>query len=98
MISDEPIIKTIAWTSGTRRTGANMETHREYVGYLDEWDGTPMLTDEEIVRCRDCKHATPDTSGRKCYEGYLWCDELTEGIGFSVAPSDFCAWGERRDA
>lgn len=53
---------------------------------------------EEIVRCRDCKHATPDTSGRKCYEGYLWCDELTEGIGFSVAPNDFCAWGERRDA
>lgn len=51
---------------------------------------------EEIVRCRDCKHATPDTSGRKCYEGYLWCDELTEGIGFSVAPSGFCAWGERR--
>ena len=55
-------------------------------------------TGEEIVRCRDCKHATPDTSGRKYYEGYLWCDELTEGIGFSVAPSDFCAWGERRDA
>lgn len=52
----------------------------------------------KVVRCRDCKHATPDTSGRKCYEGYLWCDELTEGIGFSVAPSDFCAWGERRDA
>lgn len=59
--------------------------------------GTDKLR-EEIVRCGDCKHATPDTSGRKCYEGYLWCDELTEGIGFSVAPSDFCAWGERRDA
>lgn len=52
----------------------------------------------KVVRCRDCKHATPDTSGRKYYEGYLWCDELTEGIGFSVAPSDFCAWGERGDA
>ena len=51
---------------------------------------------ERVVRCGDCKHATPDTSGRKYYEGYLWCDELTEGIGFSVAPSDFCAWGERR--
>ena len=52
---------------------------------------------ERIVRCRDCKHATPDTSGRKRYKGYLWCDELTEGIGFSVAPNDFCAWGERRE-
>lgn len=59
----------------------------------------PKLADMvAVVRCRDCKHATPDTSGRKYYEGYLWCDELTEGIGFSVAPSDFCAWGERRDA
>ena len=53
---------------------------------------------ERIVRCRDCKHATPDTSGRKRYKGYLWCDELTEGIGFSVAPNDFCAWGKRKES
>jgi hypothetical protein len=52
---------------------------------------------ERIVRCRDCRHATPDTSGRKRYKGYLWCDTLTEGIGFSVAPSDFCAWGETEE-
>lgn len=68
------------------------------VEYLKVCDAMHARKREEIVRCRDCKHATPDTSGRKCYEGYLWCDELTEGIGFSVAPSDFCAWGERRDA
>lgn len=53
---------------------------------------------ERIVRCRDCKHATPDTSGRKRYKGYLWCDELTEGIGFSVAPNDFCAWASRKES
>ena len=64
--------------------------------YWDGWSACKRMGD--IVRCRDCKHATPDTSGRKYYEGYLWCDELTEGIGFSVAPSDFCAWGERGDA
>lgn len=52
---------------------------------------------ERVVRCRDCKYATPDTSGRKRYKGYLWCDKLTEGIGFSVAPSDFCAWGVRKE-
>jgi len=52
---------------------------------------------ERIVRRRDCKYATPDTSGRKRYKGYLWCDKLTEGIGFSVAPSGFCAWGERKE-
>lgn len=52
---------------------------------------------ECIVRCRDCRYAMPDTSGRKRYKGYLWCDKLTEGIGFSVAPSDFCAWGEYKE-
>lgn len=61
------------------------------------WHMTHLPVREEIVRCRDCKHATPDTSGRKCYEGYLWCDELTEGIGFSVAPNGFCAWGVRKE-
>ena len=63
-------------------------------GY-ESWQWLPVR--EKIVRCRDCKHATPDTSGRKRYKGYLWCDKLTEGIGFSVAPSDFCAWGERKE-
>ena len=63
-------------------------------GY-EEWNWLPVR--ERIVRCRDCRHATPDTSGRKRYKGYLWCDKLTEGIGFSVAPSDFCAWGEPRE-
>lgn len=72
---------------------------RQVDGTYTQVDDPPKLADMVVVvRCRDCKHATPDTSGRKCYEGYLWCDELTEGIGFSVAPNDFCAWGERRDA
>lgn len=89
MISDEPIVKKMAWASGTRREGASMETHREYVGYLDEWDGAERLTDEEIVRCRDCKHF------RSHGDDYLFCNlaarELDGGDGF-------CAWGERRDA
>ena len=67
----------------------------EYVvDFYAEHDGIKC---ERIVRCRDCKYATPDTSGRNRYKGYLWCDKLTEGIGFSVAPSDFCAWGERKE-
>ena len=81
MISDHPIIKKIAWTSGTRRAGASMETHREYVGYLDEWDETERLTDEEIVRCGDCRWR----KGVVC--GYF--DKITWVM-------DFCSHGTRR--
>lgn len=70
----------------------------EYIVEEPNEHGASWRVRERIVRCRDCKHATPDTSGRKRYKGYLWCDELTEGIGFSVAPNDFCAWGERRES
>lgn len=53
---------------------------------------------EEIVRCGDCVHAEPEREPpRKGCKGLLWCDYLTEGIGFSVLPHNFCAWGERGD-
>ncbi|MBQ3329370.1 MAG: hypothetical protein IJG88_05390 [Eggerthellaceae bacterium] len=73
-----------------------MEVHREYVGYLDEWDGTELLTDEEIVRCRDCRH----------YRDHMWVvvtdvDDVClfwHGEPTKVEPNGFCAWGERRDA
>lgn len=91
MISDHPIIKKIAWTSGTRRAGASMETHREYIGYLDEWDGTERLTDEEIVRCRDCRFF--EETGN-C----TWFECGTCGTQGEVTGDGFCAWGERRDA
>lgn len=52
------------------------------------------VTDEEIVRCRDCEYAT------ESIEGY-WCDELcSEYTDEPVYVGDgnrFCAWGERRD-
>lgn len=55
-------------------------------------------TSKEIVRCRDCVHAEPEGEPpRKGYEGLLWCDYLTEGIGFSVLPHNFCAWAERKE-
>lgn len=46
---------------------------------------------EEIVRCRDCKHYEAWMQGAK-----LEC--WANGEPFSVEPSGFCAWGERRDA
>lgn len=67
----------------------------EYIYGTDGHEGH-WLTGEEIVRCRDCRWSRDDESGREEYEGTLWCDYLTEGIGFNVLPTDFCAWGERK--
>ena len=57
--------------------------------------GTDKLR-EEIVRCRDCKHAEPDDSGRSYYKDMLWCSELGGDDSMPVEPNDFCAWGERK--
>ena len=52
----------------------------------ETWDTT---IGEEIVRCRDCKHA-------EYYKGMLWCSELGGDDSMPVEYDDFCAWGERR--
>ena len=70
-----------------------MEVHREYVGYLDEWDGTERLTDEEIVRCRDCKRFALDNSDHDYRSGW-WCHRWNTDM---VKPDGFCAWGKRVD-
>lgn len=66
----------------------------EYIGYLDPWMEEERLTDEEIVRCRDCRHyaehewvVITDVSD-VCH---FWHGEPTK-----VEPNGFCAWGERR--
>lgn len=52
------------------------------------------ITDEEIVRCRDCEYA------EKSIEGY-WCDELcrecTDEPVYVGNGNRFCAWGVRRN-
>ncbi len=43
---------------------------------------------EEVVRCRDCVYrGWSDAGGHFC----------ARGIGLTVKPDDFCAWGERRE-
>ena len=67
-------------------------------------DGTYIQVDDPpkradmvvVVRCRDCKHATPDTSGRSYYEGMLWCSELGGDDSMPVEHDGFCAWGCRK--
>lgn len=61
----------------------------EYIGYIDPWTDEERLSDEEIVRCNDCKHYTDDEMEYYHYCGN-WCEQ--------VEPNGFCAWGKRRDA
>lgn len=49
-----------------------------------------------VVRCRDCRHAEPDNSGRRHYKDRLWCSKLGGDDSISVGYDDFCAWGERK--
>ena len=62
-------------------------------------DGSISLAREEVVRCRDCKHATISTTGACKYcEMFVLPD--TDGYGADAQvnlPLDFfCAWGEKR--
>ena len=53
----------------------------------------------QVVRCRDCEHATDDGYGctlfgrREQVGSYRW-----EDVPAEVEPDGFCAWGGRRDA
>ena len=59
----------------------------EYVGYVDPWTDEERLSDEEIVRCRDCRNFKKADSGSFC----------AKSITALTDPDGFCAWGERRD-
>ena len=43
----------------------------------------------EVVRCKDCKHS-------ECYDALLYCGH-TRGLAGSVAPNNFCSYGERKE-
>ena len=59
------------------------------------WQALKYLeSEEEIVRCKDCKHLFDGEHTKNC------CDVLMEKTGWlkeiSVSPDWFCADGERR--
>lgn len=64
-------------------------TEGEYIGGTDGNSGY-WLTDEPIVRCRDCRtrHHNP------------LCGHICDNFGFTI-PDDnldgFCSWGERKE-
>ena len=61
---------------------------REYLNRL-EWDGTERLTDEEIVRCEDCKWCM-------AYGKATYCDRFAHELP-AVEPDGFCAWACRKE-
>ena len=58
----------------------------EYVGHIDPWTDEERLSDEEIVRCRDCKHCMS-------YWKSDYCDYFAH---VTNDPDGFCAWGCRK--
>lgn len=82
-----------------------MSNTREYVGCksieIENYDGNGnnlynmWLTDEEIVRCRDCKHCEVEEVDYGMGEIRNEHECLISGL--SVNQDSFCSWGERRE-
>ena len=68
-----------------------MQVGREYVGHVDEWDESAVLTDEEVVRCRNCAYC------EKGRDSWHVCNRWNEPLIFADGDG-FCSWGERRSA
>lgn len=47
-----------------------------------------VLTDEEVIRCRDCAHMFEMMDGFEC--------ERMSGQYHTCEPNGFCSWAERR--
>lgn len=60
---------------------------REYIYFVDDNpNGTSGMTEEEIVRCKDCKHYS---------NGHL-CQYFSRHGTIETKETDFCSFGERR--
>lgn len=69
----------------------------EYIYGTDDHDGH-WLTDEVIVRCRDCKHFVP--KGAYKFENGIVNDDFCRYMRsymLHITPDGFCAWGERKE-
>ena len=64
------------------------ERMHECVGYLT-YAGQHELTDEPIVRCKDCTHMSRNP--------HVECGCICKVFGFNIPDQEgFCAWGEKR--
>ena len=56
---------------------------REYIYFVDDNpNGTSGMTEEEIIRCKDCKHFNDGD-----------CEELPKIVG----ETDYCSFAERKE-
>ena len=62
----------------------SIKTGLEYIGFIDPRTDEERLSDEEIIRCRDCKHCMS-------YWTSDYCDYFSH---VTNDPDGFCAWGE----
>ena len=64
---------------------------REYIYFVDDNpNGTSGMTEEEVVRCKDCRHAYKRKPINKTAV-------LCELYGAGMKDNDFCSYGERRE-
>lgn len=76
----------------------------EYIGYKDPIGNGQYnmgLTDEEVVRCRDCEFMTCDIFKTLDMTDYAVCkcSNFCDGDGSptDVQADGYCAWAVRRD-
>lgn len=58
---------------------------REYIYFVDDNpNGTSGMTEEEIIRCRECKY---------CELNFIWSCKYHNG---AIKLDDFCSFAERK--
>ena len=69
---------------------------REYIYFVDDNpNGTSGMTDEEIVRCKECRWREQDKScDLNCRIEYL--DGTETDMWFYTEDDDYCSYGERK--
>lgn len=65
---------------------------REYIYFVDDNpNGTSGMTEEEIIRCKDCKHWKGALFGHKC--------TMLSGLDYMIATKEnaYCSFAERKE-
>ena len=89
-ISDIRIYVSVARQSGKDLAGELLKFYRE--GVLKAIADAPAADVVEVVRCKDCKYFTQDKIADEIMDRCVYFGGMV-----SIAPDDFCSYGERRE-